>query len=369
MHTAGAESDRVLLIGNGVAVGYGVLSHDLGLPGTLARRLTALTGRGTVVHVRANPDLTASGAAAHLSGIDVAKYDAIVTTLGGIEAVLLMSARAWADAIEAMIASMLDRAPTSGLYLVAVPLPESMVPMPWASRAITSRHARALNAITQEICSRYANATFVEFQPPHTRTVDDITSRRYRDWADLIAPPIAAGLDRHLDPDQVPVDEDLRIAALDDMRLPEPESESEVDVELDQIVATARDLFGASGAALNAIDRTRQWGLAAVGLVRTAVPRARSVCANTIASGEFFVVEDTDNDDSYSWSEWMLGEGRVRFYAGYPIEAPNGQRIGTLCVVDTKPRRFTATDRALLRELAMHAQSVLWNNYRGAFSR
>lgn len=357
VHTAGVDPDRVLLIGNGISVGYGVLTHELGLPGMLARRLTVLTGRATDMQVRSSPTMTVTGAVAHLSGIDVAKFDDIIVELGGLAAVMLRPAREWRDAIEAMVASLLERAPTSGLFFIASPTPELASKMPWLFRAVVSTHTRTLNAITREVCARSVNATFVEFDPSVAR-VPQSSGSQYREWAELIAAPIAAGLDRHLDPHRVPVDEDLRIEALEALGF----SDALVDAELDQIVATARDLFGVSGATLNAIDRTRQWGLAAIGMSREVVPRERSVCARTIASRSILVVEDTEQDNTYPWKDWIIHDGQVRFYAAYPIESPDGQTIGTLCVVDTRPRPFTATDRALLRDLAMYAQEVLWGN-------
>lgn len=358
VQTAGVDADRVLLIGNGISVGYGVLTHKLGLPGMLARRLTLLTGRATDLQVRSSPSMTASSAVAHLSSIDVAKFDGIVVELGGLKALTLKPPRQWRDAIEAMIASLLERTPTSELFFIASPDPELMARLPRLFRALVSAHTRTLNAITREVCSRYVNATFIEFDLSATRILRGSSTGRYRAWAELIAAPIAAGLDRHLDPDQVPVDENLRIAALEALESPD----ALVVAELDQIVATARDLFGVSGATVNAIDRTHQWGLAAIGMSRDKVPRERSVCARTINSRSILVVEDTEQDNTYPWKDWTIQDGQVRFYAAYPIESQNGQNIGTLCVVDTQPRSFTSTDRALLRDLAMYAQEVLWGN-------
>jgi len=50
-----------------------------------------------------------------------------------------------------------------------------------------------------------------------------------------------------------------------------------------------------------------------------------------------------------------------RFYAGFPIESQDGQRIGALCIIDGKPRVFTDSDAALLRDLAKQVQRVLWS--------
>jgi GAF domain-containing protein len=55
----------------------------------------------------------------------------------------------------------------------------------------------------------------------------------------------------------------------------------------------------------------------------------------------------------------MVRSGRVRFYAGHPIEAPNGMRVGALCLTDPTPRAFDRSDEALLRELALRVQAAL----------
>jgi GAF domain-containing protein len=50
----------------------------------------------------------------------------------------------------------------------------------------------------------------------------------------------------------------------------------------------------------------------------------------------------------------------VRFYAGYPLEAPDGRRVGALCIVDTSPRSFSKREAALLRGLTLRVQHELW---------
>ncbi|WP_082764209.1 GAF domain-containing protein [Frondihabitans sp. PAMC 28766] len=73
-----------------------------------------------------------------------------------------------------------------------------------------------------------------------------------------------------------------------------------------------------------------------------------------------FVVEDALTDPRYSHYSLVTGDPGVRFYAGYPIESPDGQRIGALCVMDSCPRTFTDEDAQLLRGLAQKAQEELW---------
>ena len=131
------------------------------------------------------------------------------------------------------------------------------------------------------------------------------------------------------------------------------------DAELDLIIENARDLFGASGASVTFIDRDVQLTKAAIGMPSDPIPRSVSICNLTIQGAGVFVVEDTMSDPRFVDSVWSDGE-RIRFYAGYPVESPGGQRVGALAVVDNRPRGFSDTDATLLRQLALRVQSVLW---------
>ena len=267
-----------------------------------------------------------------------------------------MPARLWRRQLDALL-SQLHSATPSRLAIVLV---ESGVPliggMPRMFRAILRRHSGVINAQMREACVRFPNTTFVEFGPPEG-DITTVTGRAtYRDWAELIAPELARVLDmvsRAGHP--VELDEELRQRALDALGLDELP-----DPELDDIVESARNLFGASGAAVTIIDHDMQQTKAAIGMSRKAIPRSASLCSQAIERAEVFVVEDTTTDPRLAGSVWADGE-HVRFYAGYPVESPDGHRIGALCIVDTSPRAFGPTDAALLRQLALRVQAVLWS--------
>lgn len=359
-HAAGFDADRVLLLGNGIAVSYGVLSHDLGLAGHLARGLSALTGRGTTVDVRAAPDLAPADALPLLSSTDIARYDAIVTTLGGIEAVLFGSADTWRWRVREIIETLARSAPSCRIHFVGIPLSSVMVRMPRLYGILAEAHTRRLNAITAEVCAEYPLAEFIPFEPQKVRILDQIGRDVYQRWANLLALPVAEGLNQRGAHGTVTTDELARLRALRDMRI----LDTPRDEELEQIVATARDLFGAAGAGVNLIDEERQWVMSSVGLTQGTICRGDSVCTTTITASDVLIVEDTHRHEVYRSKEWAHGEDGVRFYAGYPLESPGGHRIGALCVVDDKPRSFGSTDRALLRDLAMRVQSLLWEKHR-----
>ena len=196
------HSDRVLLVGNGAAVGYGVLTHDLSLAGNLGRQLTTLTGRTTYVTVLADGGMTAGSALTALRDADLEPYDAIVTTVGLNEALGLSSTARWRREVDELVEFVLSpAAPRLQLFLVGVPPIDSVTAVPRLVRWATDRHSLELNAHLAAACAGDERVTFVPFAPG---PAPDITryrgSETYREWALLIADPIARGLD-HEHPD------------------------------------------------------------------------------------------------------------------------------------------------------------------------
>ena len=119
----------------------------------------------------------------------------------------------------------------------------------------------------------------------------------------------------------------------------------------DYIVRMVRAMFGTESAAFTLIDAERQWSKAVLGTTQRAIPLEQSFCALTIQSPTPFVVLDARHD------ERPLPVTDVRFYAGYPVEAPDGTRIGAICVFDSRPRlRVTTAQLSFLRELAFSIQ-------------
>jgi GAF domain-containing protein len=111
------------------------------------------------------------------------------------------------------------------------------------------------------------------------------------------------------------------------------------DPVLHAIVAESAQLFRVPMAALSIVDRDRQWFAARVGLDAPETSRAVSFCAHAILSpGDLLVVEDASRDDRFAGNPLVQFDPGIRFYAGAPILAPNGQPLGALCVIDSLPR-------------------------------
>ncbi len=138
------------------------------------------------------------------------------------------------------------------------------------------------------------------------------------------------------------------------------------DYALDCLTNVGARLFGVPICALTLVDANRQWFASCVGLEVNQTPRDISFCGHVVANRRPEVVEDTARDVRFADNPLVTGEPRVRFYAGYPIQAASGEVLGSLCLMDTRPREFPPRQLALLRELAVLAQLALAARQNGA---
>ncbi len=141
---------------------------------------------------------------------------------------------------------------------------------------------------------------------------------------------------------------------------PSVSSVRDPDAIVDRIVEMARDMLGVPAASLTIIDHDRQWMMSASGIRAEDVPRTEAISNTTIQTPGVYIVEDAAATPEFRNASWVAGSEHIRAYAGYPVEAPGGQRIGALCVMDRSPRHFTPDDVATLRDLALRAQRELW---------
>lgn len=188
-------ADRILMIGSGASVGYGVVSHDLALAGHLARQVSAITGRGAEVTVIADSGMTPARAEAALVDNKLAQFDALLLTLGGFEALQLMSRRLWKHQLE-YFADRLDvLAPTSvRIFLLALPNMPTIMRLPPVLSGAVGRRCSALNSVTKRICLTRERLEYVKFDPRHGNLHELVGRATYQEWASLIAPSMAARL-------------------------------------------------------------------------------------------------------------------------------------------------------------------------------
>ncbi|MGI8808630.1 MAG: diguanylate cyclase [Acidimicrobiales bacterium] len=145
-----------------------------------------------------------------------------------------------------------------------------------------------------------------------------------------------------------PADEMRRLGALRASGLLDTPAEE----RFDRVTRMAQRLFDVPIALVSLVDEDRQWFKSRQGLDVKETPRAFSFCAHAIGGDAVFQVDDTGTDDRFADNPLVLGDPNIRFYAGCPITAPDGSKLGTLCVIDSQPRHLSEDDVEALRDLA-----------------
>jgi PAS domain S-box-containing protein len=149
-----------------------------------------------------------------------------------------------------------------------------------------------------------------------------------------------------------PEDEETRLNGLKSLGiLDTPRSE-----RFDCITRMASRLFQAPIAIVSLIDENRQWFKSCIGLDTQETHRDISFCGHAILQDSVFVIPDTFKDNRFFDNPLVHSDPFIRFYAGCPLTMSNGSKIGTLCIIDHKPRIFEASDITLLEDLASIVQ-------------
>jgi PAS domain S-box-containing protein len=129
--------------------------------------------------------------------------------------------------------------------------------------------------------------------------------------------------------------------------------------EFDDLVLLASRICGVPIAAISFVDADRQWFKSTVGLAATRTPRDVAFCDHTIRGRGLLVVPDARQDPRFAGNPLVIGDPRIRFYAGTPLVGADGQAVGSLCVVDRVPRELTADQAEALRALGRQVQCLL----------
>ncbi|UQN09660.1 sensor domain-containing diguanylate cyclase [Deinococcus sp. QL22] len=128
--------------------------------------------------------------------------------------------------------------------------------------------------------------------------------------------------------------------------------DTDPEPQFDRIVRLAARHFGMPMALTSLIDADRQWFKARIGIQDTQTPLDNSICAVTIQQPGTLVIPDAQLDPRFRLYNAVTGDPHVRFYAGSPLITPDGHKLGTLCVLDCRPRSFTAEDRVDMEDFA-----------------
>jgi hypothetical protein len=354
LHRSGPDPVRLLLIGDGNAVGYGVLSHELGFGGAIAGRVAGLTSRGVELEVVSDGRMTAHDVRGELDRVDLSKFDGVILNVGLSDALRMTSSVVWRSGMRAV----LDALEVAGVatFAVEVPIASDDGAAPSSVRNWIRREAARFNDILVEEVGRTPGAAYVPLRSLEGRRFNGRATREYyEEIAAQVAPIVAAGVVTASRPPSRQ-EESARLRSLRATRI----LDSEPEARFDRIVTAVRQSFAVEMAAITFIDRDRQWMKAAVGTEREDTDRDVAICSTTIQGEGLLVIEDAREDERFADYPGVAAVDGVRFYAGYPLETKEGYRVGALCIMDPRPHSFSTHDGVVLRDFALEAQRQLW---------
>ncbi len=149
--------------------------------------------------------------------------------------------------------------------------------------------------------------------------------------------------------------EGYRLAALRSYGILDTPRES----DFDEVVKVASAICETPISVVNLIDQGRQWFKAEVGLGVRETPLDSSICAHAILQPGLFEVPDTTLDNRFCDNALVLGDPHLRFYAGALLTTPEGFPLGTVCVLDYKPRKLDEKQRAFLKLMANQVMQMI----------
>ena len=153
----------------------------------------------------------------------------------------------------------------------------------------------------------------------------------------------------------LPLNETQRLLSLHALQI----LDSPQEERYDRITRLAQRVFNVDICLISLVDEGRQWFKSKQGLDACETSREISFCGHAILDNEVLIVSDAAADPRFLDNPLVIGAPHIRFYAGCPIKAPGGERIGTLCLIDPAPRDLPADDESVLRDIAALVEDEL----------
>lgn len=154
---------------------------------------------------------------------------------------------------------------------------------------------------------------------------------------------------------KLPENETARLTMLRSLNLLDTQPED----SFDRVTRLAQYIFKVPIALVSLVDEHRQWFKSCIGFNVNETSRDISFCGHAILASTPLIVNDTHQDPRFADNPLVVGDPKIRFYAGHPIILSDGVHIGTVCIIDTKPRNFSANDIQALKDLALITQREL----------
>lgn len=153
----------------------------------------------------------------------------------------------------------------------------------------------------------------------------------------------------------IPSNEKERLASLRSLGLVDTPPEERFDA----ITRLASTFFQTPISYISLVDETRQYLKSRIGLDFCDSDRETSFCGHAILENEPLIIPDTLLDERFATNPQVTGQPFARFYVGLPLRGPGGHNIATLCLMDTKPRKFSDEQTTQLKQLGVIAEREL----------
>ncbi len=156
---------------------------------------------------------------------------------------------------------------------------------------------------------------------------------------------------------EIPKDEQKRIKKLYALNILDTAAEE----RFDRLTRLAKRIFNADISIITLVDSDRQWFKSTTqpNSLPAETTRDISFCAHAILGNEAMVVEDASLDERFKDNPVVVNDPKIRFYAGYPLRMNNGSALGTLCILASEPRQFSAEDLHILNDLGVMAEQEI----------
>jgi len=138
-----------------------------------------------------------------------------------------------------------------------------------------------------------------------------------------------------------------RVAALQKYAILDTEPEQ----AFDDLTLLASVICKTPIALISLVDEDRQWFKSRIGMKSSETPRDIAFCSVAIEQPDVMIIPDTLEDERFRNNPFVTSEPNIRFYAGAPLINEDGYALGTLCVIDKKPRQFEAEQKEALQAL------------------
>ena len=153
----------------------------------------------------------------------------------------------------------------------------------------------------------------------------------------------------------IPDNEAQRLEALREYRILDTAAEQAYD----DITKLAAYVCQVPITMISLVDESRQWFKSKLGLNARETPRDAAFCAYAILQSEPLIVRDALKDARFADSALVTRSPHIRFYAGFPLASPEGFALGTLCVIDRKPRQVSAAQKRAMQALSRQVMALL----------